>query len=93
MEIRDRGDAGTCDRSLEDRERQGSRYDFAIRWHYAAIANSELHDPNQKTSLTSKVSILKRIVNMTYSDGDDMERHLHEMEDLFQRLSNAGIEL
>ncbi|XP_055522786.1 uncharacterized protein LOC129716966 [Wyeomyia smithii] len=52
-----------------------------------------LRDHHQKTSLTSKVSILKRICNLTYSDGDDMERHLHEMEDLFQRLTNAGLEL
>ena len=52
-----------------------------------------LKDLNQKTSLTSKVPILKRIVNMTYGDCDDMELHLHEMEDLFQRLSNTGLEL
>lgn len=39
------------------------------------------------------MSILKQICNLTYSDGDDMERHLHEMEDLFQRLANTGLEL
>lgn len=47
----------------------------------------------QKTSLTTKVSILKKICNLTYTDGDDMENHLHEMEDMFQRLTNAGLEL
>ncbi|XP_062533959.1 uncharacterized protein LOC134202975 [Armigeres subalbatus] len=52
-----------------------------------------LQNHHQKTSLTSKVSLLKRICDKRFTDGDDMTEHLFEMEELFSRLSNAGQEL
>ena len=52
-----------------------------------------LQNHHQKTSLTSKVSLLKRICDKRFADGDDMAEHLFEMEELFSRLANAGQEL
>ena len=52
-----------------------------------------LQNHHQKTSLTSKVSLLKQICDKRFADGDDMAEHLFEMEELFSRLTNAGQEL
>lgn len=52
-----------------------------------------LKNHHEKTSLTSKVSLLKRICDKRYSEGDSMEEHLFDMEELFSRLANAGQEL
>lgn len=52
-----------------------------------------LKNHHEKTSLTSKVSLLKRICDKRYSVGESMEEHLSTMEELFSRLANAGQEL
>lgn len=44
----------------------------------------------ERTTLTSKVSILKKLCDMRYTDGEDIEKHITEMQDLFDRLSVAG---
>lgn len=59
----------------------------------AKDAWTALKNHHQKTSLTSKVSLLKRICDKRFADGDDMAEHLFEMEELFSRLVNAGQEL
>lgn len=49
-----------------------------------------LKDHHQKTTLTSKVSLLKQICDKRFADGEDMAEHLFVMEELFDRLKNAG---
>lgn len=49
-----------------------------------------LQNHHQKTSLTSKVSLLKRICDKRYTEGSDMAEHLFAMEELFSQLANAG---
>ena len=41
----------------------------------------------EKVTLTSKVSILKNICEKRYSDGEDIEQHIFEMEELLDRLT------
>lgn len=48
---------------------------------------------HQKSSITSVLAMLRRVINMQYTEGDDLERHLIEMENLFERIANAGYEL
>ena len=52
-----------------------------------------LREHYEKATLTIQVSLLKDICDKRYSDGEDIERHVFEMEDLFERLSVAGQEL
>lgn len=52
-----------------------------------------LKKQHEKKSLTSKVHILKRICDLKYHEGDDIEEHLMKFEDLFEKLSNAGTKL
>lgn len=46
----------------------------------------------QKTT-TSRVSLLRRICSLNMADGADMEEHLCALEELFDRLSLAGLTL
>lgn len=52
-----------------------------------------LKKQHEKKSLTSKVHLLKRICDLKYHEGDDIEDHLMKFEDLFAKLSNAGTKL
>lgn len=52
-----------------------------------------LERQHQKKTLTTKVHLLKRICDMNYHDGDNIEEHLLEFEDLFEKLANAGTKL
>lgn len=47
----------------------------------------------EKPILTSKVSYLRNLILKRYSEGDNMEQHVTEMEEAFERLSLAGLEL
>lgn len=48
---------------------------------------------HHKATLTSKVTLLKLICNKNFRDGESMEQHLFDMEDLFAKLENAGQKL
>lgn len=48
---------------------------------------------HHRATLTSKVSLLKAICNKNYREGESMEQHLFEMEELYSRLANAGEDL
>ncbi|KXJ69496.1 hypothetical protein RP20_CCG026793 [Aedes albopictus] len=48
---------------------------------------------HQSVSLTSRVTLLKRICQLQFRDGNDMEQHLQEMDGLIFRLLNAGQKL
>lgn len=59
----------------------------------AKEAWNNLKKHHEKTSLCSKVAVLKRICNKTFRDGDDMQSHLFELEELFAKFSCAGLNL
>ena len=60
----------------------------------AKAAWEKLRGHYEKAILTSKVSILKSyICEKRYSDGEDIEQHIFEMEELFDRLTLTGEEL
>lgn len=48
---------------------------------------------HEKTTMTSRVSVLRRICSLNMPEGGDVEKHLVELEELFDRLSCAGLEL
>lgn len=48
---------------------------------------------HQKTTMTTKVSLLKKLCRAEYNENGDMEGHLFKMEELFSSLANAGQEL
>lgn len=48
---------------------------------------------HEKATMTSRVSLLKRICNMNMTEGQEMEKHLFELEELFDRLHCAGQQL
>lgn len=49
-----------------------------------------LKKQHEKKSLTSKVHILKRICDLKYHEGDDIEEHLMKFEDLFLEVLQCG---
>lgn len=59
----------------------------------AKEAWTALQNHHQKVSLTSKVSLLKRICDKRFSEGEDMAEHIFGMEELFSSLANAGQQL
>lgn len=59
----------------------------------ASVAWQQLKDYHMKTTTTSRVSILKKICSLNMSDGGNMEKHIFEIEELFDRLSCAGLPL
>ncbi|XP_052890522.1 uncharacterized protein LOC128298777 [Anopheles moucheti] len=48
---------------------------------------------HEKTSATSRVSVLGKICDMKLIEGGDMEKHLMELESLFDKLTIAGLVL
>ena len=52
-----------------------------------------LQKQHEKKSLTWKVHLLKRICDLKFQDGDDIEEHLVQFENLFEKLANAGTKL
>ena len=50
----------------------------------------KLKDYHQKATMTSRVSLLKKICSHNMAEGGDMEAHLLELEELFDRLACAG---
>lgn len=40
--------------------------------------------------MTNKVSLMRRICSKRLADGGDMERHIRELTDLFQRSADLG---
>ncbi|KXJ69374.1 hypothetical protein RP20_CCG027404 [Aedes albopictus] len=59
----------------------------------AREAWDRLKDHFEKPTLTSKVSYLRSLIAKRYCEGEDMEKHVHEMEEVFERLSVAGLKL
>ncbi|XP_055601451.1 uncharacterized protein LOC129750515 [Uranotaenia lowii] len=55
-------------------------------WH-------QLKNHHQKTTMFTKVSLLKKLCRAEYTDNEDMENHLFRMDELFSSLTNAGQEL
>lgn len=45
---------------------------------------------HEKTSLTSRVSLLKRLCSLNMAEGADVEKHLFDLEELYDRLACAG---
>ena len=48
---------------------------------------------HQKTTVSTKVSLLKKLCKAEYDKSGDMEAHLFLMDELFSSLMNAGQEL
>ena len=51
---------------------------------------NELKNLHQKTTMSTKVSLLKKLCKAEYTNDGDMEDHLFRMEELFSSLANAG---
>lgn len=51
---------------------------------------NKLKDYHQKATMTSRVSLLKKICSHNMAEGGDMEAHILELEELFDRLACAG---
>lgn len=45
---------------------------------------------HESATMTSRVSLLKRICNLNMTEDQEMEKHLFELEELFNRLQCAG---
>ncbi|XP_055642988.1 uncharacterized protein LOC129779507 [Toxorhynchites rutilus septentrionalis] len=52
-----------------------------------------LRDYHEKVTVTSRVSLLRKLCNLNLLEGGDMEAHLFEVEELFSRLENADLKL
>lgn len=52
-----------------------------------------LESHHQKTTMCTRVSVLKKLCKAEYRDDGDMEGHLFRMDELFASLANAGQEL
>lgn len=48
---------------------------------------------HEKSTTTSQLSLLIRLCDSKLQEGGDAEKHLLEMDSLFERLQNAGINL
>lgn len=64
-----------------------------IKCETAKAAWLALKNYHHKATLTSKVTLLKAICNKNFRDGENMEQHLFEMEELFSKLDNADEKL
>lgn len=53
----------------------------------------QLRAYHEKATVTSRVSLLKKLCNLNLSESGDVEHHLIEIEGLFDRLTVAGQEL
>lgn len=53
----------------------------------------QLKSYHEKVTVTSRVSLLKKLCNLNLFEGGDLESHLFEVEELFERLHNAGQDL
>ena len=53
----------------------------------------KLEDTFGKSSPTTVLSMLRRVMTLKFTEGEDIGQHLNEMEDLFERLTNAGYEM
>lgn len=60
---------------------------------HARDAFNALKAYHQKTSRSVRVSLLKKLCSTNLSEQGDLEKHLLEIDDLFDRLSAAGTEL
>lgn len=52
-----------------------------------------LRDYHEKVTVTSRVSLLRKLCNLNLVEGGDMEAHLFEVEELFSRLESADLKL
>lgn len=49
-----------------------------------------LQDFHEKVTMTSRVALLRRICSLNMAEGGDIEKHLYDLEELFDRLATAG---
>lgn len=56
----------------------------------AKITWDQLRGHYEKATLTSTMSLLKMISDKRYFNGEDIERHVFEMEELLERLTVTG---
>lgn len=56
----------------------------------AKDAWNRIKDYHGRTTMTSRVALLKRICSLNLAEGGDMEQHLFALEDLFDRLASSG---
>lgn len=59
----------------------------------ALAAWNKLKEFHEKTSMTSRVALLRRICSLNMCEGDNIEKHLYELEELFDKLACAGQEM
>lgn len=50
----------------------------------------KLREYHEKTTVTSRVSLLKKLCNLNLGENGDMDRHLMQVDELFDRLTIAG---
>ncbi|XP_062537717.1 uncharacterized protein LOC134206054 [Armigeres subalbatus] len=50
-----------------------------------------LREYHEKNTVTSRVSLLKKLCSLNLQEGSDLENHLMVLDDLFDRLMNAGL--
>lgn len=60
---------------------------------HARDAYEALKSYHQKTTRSVRVSLLKRLCSFNLAEGGNVEQHLMEIDDLFDRLDAAGTEL
>lgn len=59
----------------------------------AKLCWNALKDHFETVTLTTKVGLLKRLCGMHYAEGEDIQEHVRQMEEIFERLAMAGQEL
>ncbi|XP_038116867.1 uncharacterized protein LOC119769049 [Culex quinquefasciatus] len=59
----------------------------------AKLCWNALKDHFETVTLTSKVALLKRLCGMQYSEGENIQQHVQQMEEIFERLAMADQEL
>ncbi|XP_055632911.1 uncharacterized protein LOC129773335 [Toxorhynchites rutilus septentrionalis] len=73
---------------LEDNQFGVIRAAKTAKEAWAALAKH-----HQKVTLSTRVSLLKRMCETRYTEGEDMEDYLSKMENLYTRLCSAGKDL
>lgn len=53
----------------------------------------QLRTYHEKSTMTSRVSLLKKLCSLNLCEGGDMEKHLQEIEELYDRLTTAALDL
>lgn len=70
-----------------------SQYSLIKKKTSAKLVWQSLKEYHEKPNMSSRVSLLKRLCSINFSTGGDMEKHLVDLDDLFERLENVGQKL